>query len=190
MRKQQIASKGFLKLTAKKLGQISTIISSKDEFSITQMKLKLALPVTDLCQPVEISGYLCTKIFNSCIQKQPLFFRRAILLKKTLWLRSFAENFGKFLRTPFLQNTSWRLLLCIRSMVESFNSFCLPVKYGIHISSHTQRIHIFQKFNWENRWLRDISLKSPKICNCKMLLGQIISTTAQLNCFLVFQIQQ
>ena len=154
------------------------------------MKLKSGLLVTDLCQPVEISGYLCTKIFNSCIQKQPLFIRRATLLKKRLWHRYFPVNFGKFLRTTFLQNTSWWLLLCIRGMVESFNSFCLRVKYGIHISSHTKRMHIFQKFNWENRWLKDISMKSPKICNGKMLLGQIISTTAQLNCFLVFQIQQ
>ena len=33
------------------------------------------------------------------------------LLKKSLWHRRFPVNFAKFLRTPFLQNTSGRLLL-------------------------------------------------------------------------------
>ena len=33
------------------------------------------------------------------------------ILKKRLWHRCFTVNFAKFLRTPFLQNTSGRLLL-------------------------------------------------------------------------------
>ena len=37
--------------------------------------------------------------------------RPAILLKKRLWHRHFPVNFVKFLRTPFLQSTSGRLLL-------------------------------------------------------------------------------
>ena len=35
----------------------------------------------------------------------------ATLLKKRLWHRCFPVNFAKFLRTPLLKNTSWRLLL-------------------------------------------------------------------------------
>ena len=35
----------------------------------------------------------------------------ATLLKRRLWRRCFSVNFAKFLRTPFLQNTSGRLLL-------------------------------------------------------------------------------
>ena len=48
---------------------------------------------------------------------QSLFFnkvtglRPATLLEKRLWHRCFPVNFVKFLRTPFLQNTSGRLLL-------------------------------------------------------------------------------
>ena len=48
---------------------------------------------------------------------QSLFFnkvagrRPAIIFKKSLWQRCFPVNFAKFLRTPFLQNTSGRLLL-------------------------------------------------------------------------------
>ena len=47
---------------------------------------------------------------------QSLFFnkvaglRAAILLKNRLWRRCFPVNFAKVLRTPFLQNTSGRLL--------------------------------------------------------------------------------
>ena len=37
--------------------------------------------------------------------------RPATLLKKKLWHRRFPVNFVKFLRTPFLQNTSGRMLL-------------------------------------------------------------------------------
>ena len=49
--------------------------------------------------------------------RQSLFFnkvaglRPATLLKKRLWRRCFPVNFAKFLKTPFLQNTSGRLLL-------------------------------------------------------------------------------
>ena len=48
---------------------------------------------------------------------QSLFFnkvaglRSAFLLRKRLWHRCFPVNFAKFLRTPFLQKTSGRLLL-------------------------------------------------------------------------------
>ena len=41
--------------------------------------------------------------------------RTATLLKKRLWHRCFPVNFVKFLRTPFLQNTSGRLLLQIEN---------------------------------------------------------------------------
>ena len=37
--------------------------------------------------------------------------RSVTLLKKRLWHRCFPVNFTKFLRTPFLQNTSGRLIL-------------------------------------------------------------------------------
>ena len=48
---------------------------------------------------------------------QSLFFNKvaglmpATLLKKRLWHSCFPVNFAKFLRTPFLHNTSGRLLL-------------------------------------------------------------------------------
>ena len=53
------------------------------------------------------------------------------LLKKRPWHRCFSMNFAKFLRTPFLQNTSGRLLLwmiCLKreatiGLVDYFKSF-------------------------------------------------------------------
>ena len=77
---------------------------------------------------------------------QSLFFnkvaglRPATLLKKRLWHRRFPVNFVKFLRTPFLQNTSGgcfrnsiiSLLFTSRRVAElkSFRRYC--VKEHLH----------------------------------------------------------
>ena len=63
---------------------------------------------------------------------QSLFFNKfagpATLLKKRLWRRCFPVNVTKFLRTPFLQNTSGRLLRTI-SFKEKKSSIEREVKY-------------------------------------------------------------
>ena len=57
---------------------------------------------------------------------QSLFFHKvATLLKKILWHRCFPVNFAKFLRTPFLQNTSGRLLLFIVTQRRLFATVML-----------------------------------------------------------------
>ena len=64
--------------------------------------------------------------FTGKHQCQSLFFdevaclRPAALLKKRLWYRCFLVNFAKFQRTPFLQNTSERLLLFDLTSLKSF----------------------------------------------------------------------
>ena len=61
--------------------------------------------------------HLCWSLFFNRIADWSLFFnqvaglRPATLLKKRLQHRCFLVNFAKFLRAPFLQNTSERLLL-------------------------------------------------------------------------------
>ena len=51
--------------------------------------------------------HLCQRLlFNKVAGLRP-----ATLLKMSLWHRCFPVNFVKFLRTPFLKNTSGRLLL-------------------------------------------------------------------------------
>ena len=59
---------------------------------------KLFLEISKNSQETPVSGSL----------------RPATLLKKRLWQSCFPVNFVKFLRTPFLQNTSQRLLLMMQ----------------------------------------------------------------------------
>ena len=57
---------------------------------------------------------LCIFFHNFRSTRQRCSVRKGILrfnfIKKRLWYRCFPVNFRKFLRTPFLQNTSGRLL--------------------------------------------------------------------------------
>ena len=57
--------------------------------------------------------HLCQRLFFNKVAGRP-----ATLLKKSLWHRCFPVNFAKFLRTPFLQNTSGRLLLHVVAFFE------------------------------------------------------------------------
>ena len=63
--------------------------------------------------------------FTGKHQCQSLFFnklaglRPATLLKRRLWHRCFPMNFSKFLTTPFLQNTSERLLLSKQNISQA-----------------------------------------------------------------------
>ena len=63
----------------------------------------------------------------SCIRTEYGDFRSkarpATLLKKRLWHGCFPVNFAKFLRTPFLQNTSGRLLLRNEASGEDLKIF-------------------------------------------------------------------
>ena len=51
--------------------------------------------------------HLCMSLFFNKVASR----RSATLLKKKLWHRCFPVDFAKFLRTPFVRNTSERLLL-------------------------------------------------------------------------------
>ena len=57
--------------------------------------------------------YLCQRLFfNKVAGLKP-----ATLLKNRFWHRCFPVSFAKFLRTPFLQNTSGQLLLSVEKVV-------------------------------------------------------------------------
>ena len=85
--------------------------------------------------PTEAAGgVLWEKVFleisqnsqeNTCARDSSLIklqavtgLRPATLLKKRLWHRCFSVNFVKFPRTPFLQNTSGRMLLILHYLLE------------------------------------------------------------------------
>ena len=55
----------------------------------------------------------------------------ATLLKKRLWHRCFPVNVAKFLRTPFSQNTSGRLLLSIQSCKTSSDITTITQEHAI-----------------------------------------------------------
>ena len=99
----------------------------------------IAISIIFQKQPTEVfCEKRCSKKFRKNHRKTPvpesLFYkvsglRPATLSKKRLRHRCFPVNFVKFLRTPFLQNTSGRLLLFtvsdISSDVISYNNFSL-----------------------------------------------------------------
>ena len=58
--------------------------------------------------------HLCKSLFFNKIAG----LRPATLFKKRLWQKSFPVNFAKFLRTPFLQNTSGWLLLSQKTQFQ------------------------------------------------------------------------
>ena len=65
------------------------------------------------------------------LQKQPAFYKKscATLLKKRLWHRYFPVNFVKFLRKPFLRNTSGRLLLYFTICYLFLNSIKVLIRF-------------------------------------------------------------
>ena len=82
-----------------------------------------------------------------CSMKKDL--RPATLLKKGLWHRCFPVNFANFLRTPFLQNTSGRLLLSFMMfsdwefLPQRFQNVCY---WKIDCGKHYRLSKYFTKF--------------------------------------------
>ena len=76
--------------------------------------------------------HLCQRLLFNKVARRP-----ATLLKKSLWHRCFPVNFAKFLRTPFLQNPSGRLLLKSQKPLTTFakklNHICLK---GLNMSKY------------------------------------------------------
>ena len=70
--------------------------------------------------------------FTGKHRRQSLFFnkvadlRPATLFKKRLWHRCFPVNSTKFLWTPFLQNSSGRLLLFVYTKLRKRNLLVIP----------------------------------------------------------------
>ena len=99
--------------------------------------------------------HLCWSLFFNKVAG----LRPAILSKKRLWHRCFSVNFAKFPRTPFLQNTSRRLLLhvfgygCWWKWYDAVTKICqkkIQVKYYIKNGSLQVNLNliIYQHFYW------------------------------------------
>ena len=107
-------------------------------------------------------GVLWKKVFLEISQNftgkhlcESLFFNKvaglgpSTLFKKSLWHRCFPVNFEKFLKTPFLQNTSGRLFLTFEGSLNLTNlklgwinhNYCIFKNVFIHFS----RLRFFLK---------------------------------------------
>ena len=82
-------------------------------------------------------------------------FWLATLLKKSLWHRCFPENFAKFLRTPFSQNSSWWLFPT--NLVEWYSNlqnrsltWLSHSRYHWWIAMGNQLSQICLWYNWSN----------------------------------------
>ena len=81
--------------------------------------------------------------------------RPATLLKKRPWHRCFPVNFKKFLRTPFLQNTTGRLLLHLlkKSLMVNFKSCTALVSDKVAILDwiwrDTEYLTVFSPNAWK-----------------------------------------
>ena len=92
-----------------------------NEFVMCSFGVKLTIQIQkqppEMCYKKGVLKIFC-KIHRKTPVSESLFnkvarLRPATLIKKKLWHKCFPVNFAKFLRTPFLQNTPWRLLLRI-----------------------------------------------------------------------------
>ena len=69
-------------------------------------------------------------------------FRPANLLKQRFWYRCFPVNFAKFIRTPFLQNTSGRLLLNIYPISTLLLTTVRKCQTGVFISNFQKGVDV------------------------------------------------
>ena len=77
-------------------------------------------------------GVLCKKVFLEILQNplEKTCVRVSFFKKKRLWHRSFPTNAVKFLRTPFLQNISGRLLLYVsRYLISDYITYKTKIKF-------------------------------------------------------------
>ena len=95
---------------------------------------------------------------------ESLVFNKVV--KKRLWHRCFPVNFAKFLRTPFLQNTSERLLLNrgleLLHLGHQVLVKSVTVNYFPGINSKSCCIGYFQVGNSKKLWLFIFLLWGPQ----------------------------
>ena len=100
-------------------------ITCSEPFQTTKMKFFVKIVTSKETSPLlrrfRSSHRRCSvkKVFLEISQNlQENTYARVSFSKKRLWHRCFPVNFPKFLRTPFLQNTSRRLLLTFKRVLN------------------------------------------------------------------------
>ena len=128
------------KLKVKKTIPLLQVKANSDGFYMEQLKSNYGRRELYFCQK-QLPRLLCKKgvlrnftKFTGIHLYQSLFFNKvtglkpASLLKKRLWHNIFPVNFVKFLRRPFLQNTSGRLVPFCKQHSSRFSYPDQPLK--------------------------------------------------------------
>ena len=128
-----------------------------------------------------IGKHLCLCLFLNKVAS----LKSATLLKKRLWHRCFSENFAKFLRTSFVQNTSGRLLLWKIASKISSTKYLELIKRRSKVQEKNVSCKLALNFDqWktfsENYKLMRVWLwlayKFTKICQIYRLFSEFIQT--------------
>ena len=101
--------------------------------------------------------HLCWSLFFN----KDAGLRPATLLKNRFQQRCFPVNFVKFLRTPFLKNTSWRLLLKVTKKTFGLTSWKPPASAKLDLSHYCLYISVLFQIQ-TNICLDRYQLKSVK----------------------------
>ena len=72
-----------------------------------------------------------------------LYWKLERIWKKRRWYRSFPVNFAEFLRIPFLQNTSGRLLLAPFICLDGKVNVIVEMRFGSRVRT---------SFQWDFHW--------------------------------------
>ena len=96
-------------------------------------------------------------LFQSPFLNKIAGLRSAFLLKKRLWPRCFPVNFAKFLRTPFAQNTSGRLLLWTTSSETSNTKYLELIKRRSKVLEKKCHVKVLQILATEKHFSKIIS---------------------------------
>ena len=116
--------------------------------------------------------------------------RPTVLFKKRFWHRCFPVNFAKFLRTPFLKNTSQRLLLIFHRLSDEFGLI-------VYVPILDKLTSLFPIRNWilistfeflTKSFLRKIFCSQVLIsssCFSKYVLLKNLQISQEINCFRV-----
>ena len=87
--------------------------------------------------------HLCWSLFFNKVSGM----RSTTLLKERLQQRCFPVNFVKFLRTPFLQNTSRQLLLFVINLTVSYSKKVLYIYSNLLLLGKSTKTHNFAIFS-------------------------------------------
>ena len=157
---------GWQLLTWRYHGNIDFVVSNSKMVNSVQLRIAVEIQINNLISNISIKRKQWES--KECESKEYLVLnkrlRPATLLKKRLWHRCFPVNLVKFLRTPFLIEHQWWLLLKIvswKSLTIYTKNFLLDVLLGSEYASEATFNAWFYLIKFE--FLRNDKRNLPRI---------------------------